>query len=106
MDELGIFPESNLEKTKALITHFDEKGFEYGLQILHKMRSAGIPSELFPETGKIKKQLTYADKKQIPFVIILGDNEIQEGKVSLKNLNSGTQETVSIDRAIEILINS
>jgi histidyl-tRNA synthetase len=106
MDELGIFPESNLDQTKVLITHFDEKGFEYGLQILSKLRSAGISSELFPETGKIKKQLTYADKKQIPFVIILGDNEIQEGKVSLKNLNSGTQETVSIDRAIEILINS
>jgi histidyl-tRNA synthetase len=106
MDELGIFPESNLDQTKVLITHFDEKGFEYGLQILSKLRSAGISSELFPETGKIKKQLTYADKKQIPFVIILGDNEIQDGKVSLKNLNSGTQETVSIDRAIEILINS
>jgi len=106
MDELGIFPESNLDKTKVLITHFDEKGFTYGLQILQKLRAEGISSELFPEIGKIKKQLTYADKKQIPFVIILGDNEIQQGSISLKNLNSGTQETVSIDRAIEILINS
>jgi len=103
MDELGIFPESNLDQTKVLITHFDEKGFEYGLQILFKLRSAGISSELFPETGKIKKQLTYADKKQIPFVIILGDNEILDGKVSLKNLNSGTQETLTIENAIEVL---
>ncbi|WP_113925308.1 histidine--tRNA ligase [Cognataquiflexum aquatile] len=106
MDELGIFPESNLDKTKVLITHFDDKGFEYGLQILQKLRSAGISSELFPETGKIKKQLTYADKKQIPFVIILGDNEIQQGNISLKNLNSGTQETVSLETTIEILINN
>lgn len=106
MDELGIFPESNLENTKVLITHFDQKGFDFGLKILQQLRSAGISSELFPETGKIKKQLTYADKKQIPFVIILGDIEIQDNKVSLKNLNSGTQETVGIEKAIEIMINS
>lgn len=103
MDELGIFPQSNLDNTKVLITHFDNNGFEYGLQILYKLRSAGISSELFPETGKIKKQLAYGDKKQIPFVIILGDNEIQVGEVSLKNLNSGTQESVSIEKAIKIL---
>jgi histidyl-tRNA synthetase len=103
MDELEIFPENNLDKTKVLITHFDEKGFDYGLQILQKLRSAGISSELFPETGKIKKQLTYADKKQIPFVIVLGDNEIQQSNISLKNLSSGLQETVSLEKAIEIL---
>lgn len=104
MDELGIFPETGLDKTKVLITHFDEKGFLYGLQILQKLRSKGISSELFPETGKIKKQLTYADKKEIPYVIVLGDNEIQQGNISLKNLNSGSQETVSLEKAIEILL--
>ena len=104
MDELGIFPETGLDKTKVLITHFDEKGFLYGLQILQKLRSKGISSELFPETGKIKKQLTYADKNEIPYVIVLGDNEIQQGNISLKNLNSGSQETVSLEKAIEILL--
>ena len=104
MDELGIFPETDLEKTKVLITHFDEKGFDYGLQVLQQLRSAGISSELFPEIGKIKKQLTYADKKQIPFVIVLGDNEILENNLSLKELSSGVQETLSIEKAIEILI--
>lgn len=104
MDELGIFPQTGLDKTKVLITHFDEKGFLYGLQILQKLRSKGISSELFPETGKIKKQLTYADKKEIPYVIVLGDNEIQQGNVSLKDLNSGSQETVSLEKAIEILL--
>ena len=104
MDELGISPQTGLDKTKVLITHFDEKGFLYGLQILQKLRSKGISSELFPETGKIKKQLTYADKKEIPYVIVLGDNEIQQGNISLKNLNSGSQETVSLEKAIEILL--
>ena len=104
MDELGISPQTGLDKTKVLITHFDEKGFLYGLQILQKLRSKGISSELFPETGKIKKQLTYADKKEIPYVIVLGDNEIQQGNVSLKDLNSGSQETVSLEKAIEILL--
>jgi len=101
MEELGIFPVENLDKTKVLITHFEEKGFAYGLTVLSKLRNNGIASELFPEIAKIKKQFTYADKKNIPFVIVLGDNEINSGLVSLKNLLTGQQDSMSLEEAIE-----
>ncbi|MFC0264678.1 histidine--tRNA ligase [Fontibacter flavus] len=101
MDELGLFPERNLDKTKVLITYFDQQGFTYGLKVLHKLREAGISSELYPDDAKIKKQFTYADKKQIPFVVILGDTEIAEEKVSLKDLQTGKQEILTIEGLIE-----
>lgn len=97
MDELGLFPEQHADQTKVLITYFDKNGFAYGLQILNRLRQAGIASELYPDEAKIKKQFAYADKKQIPFVLILGDNEIKENKVSLKNLISGQQEVLSVE---------
>lgn len=103
MEELDLFPESNMDQTKVLITYFDEKGFAYGLKVLSQLRSAGIFSELYPEQAKIKKQFTYADKKQIPFVMVLGDNEIKEGKVALKNLQTGNQEMMEVSAAIDLL---
>jgi histidyl-tRNA synthetase len=103
MDELGLFPSDSLEGTKTLICHFDQNGFEYGLSVLGKLRQAGISAELYPDTGKIKKQLDYANKKQIPFAMILGDDEISQKKVSLKDLGAGLQETLDISEAISRL---
>lgn len=103
MDELGLFPEENLGNTKVLITYFDQNGFTYGLKVLNRLREAGISSELYPDDAKIKKQFTYADKKQVPFVVILGDNEITEEKVSLKDLQTGKQEVLTIDDLVERL---
>ncbi|WP_373523307.1 histidine--tRNA ligase [Aquiflexum sp.] len=104
MDELGIFPVESLDKTKVLITHFDDKGFAYGLKILKTLRNRGVSSELFPEIAKIKKQFTYADKKGIPYVIVLGDTEINNGVVSLKNLATGQQESMELEAAIEKIL--
>jgi histidyl-tRNA synthetase len=101
MEELGIFPVESLDQTKVLITHFDKNGFEYGLKILNTLRNNGVSSELYPEIAKIKKQFIYADKKEIPFVIILGDNEINEGTLSLKNLKTGVQESMVLDELIK-----
>lgn len=103
MDELGLFPEENLDNTKVLITYFDQNGFTYGLKVLNRLREVGISSELYPDDAKIKKQFTYADKKQVPFVVILGDNEIAEEKVSLKDLQTGKQEVLTIDDLLERL---
>ncbi|WP_304517186.1 histidine--tRNA ligase [Cecembia rubra] len=100
MEELGLFPEQHADQTKVLITYFDKSGFDYGLRILNRLRQAGIASELYPDEAKIKKQFTYADKKQIPYVLILGDNEIKEKNVSLKNLISGEQEVLSVEEMI------
>lgn len=101
MDELGIFPEENLENTHVLLTHFDEKGFAYGLKVLSQLRHAGISAELYPDQAKIKKQFTYADKKQIPYVVILGDDEMASGKISLKELSSGQQETLDMEDLVK-----
>jgi histidyl-tRNA synthetase len=100
MDELGIFPEENFDISKVLITHFDEKGFEYGLKVLNKLRTNGVSSELFPEINKIKKQFSYADKKGIPYVIVLGEDEINKGLISLKNLATGQQDSMHLEEAI------
>ncbi|RZS96224.1 histidine--tRNA ligase [Cecembia calidifontis] len=100
MEELGLFPEQHADQTKVLITYFDKKGFDYGLKILNRLRQAGIASELYPDETKIKKQFTYADKKKVPYVVILGDNEIKEKNVSLKNLISGKQEVLNVEEMI------
>lgn len=104
MDELGIFPEENFDRTKVLITHFDEKGFKYGLKVLNKLRTNGVTSELFPEITKIKKQFSYADKKGIPYVIVLGDDEINKGMISLKNLATGQQDSMHLEEAIDKIV--
>lgn len=101
MEELEIFPVESFDPTKVLVTHFDRNGFEYGLKILNALRGQGIAAELYPEITKIKKQFIYADKKEIPFVIILGENEIKEGKLSLKNLKSGVQESIMLDELLK-----
>lgn len=103
MEELDIFPQGQFNETKVLITHFDEDGQKYGLMVLKALRENGISSEIYPDLSKIKKQFGYADKKQIPFVIILGADELATGKVSLKNLESGKQESLSLEEVLEQL---
>jgi histidyl-tRNA synthetase len=104
MEELSLFPESKFEGTKVLITFFDKNGKKEGLNILKTLRKEGISSEIYPDAAKIKKQFSYADKKQIPFVIILGSEEIASGKISLKNLATGKQEILSLEKAVEELL--
>jgi histidyl-tRNA synthetase len=104
MEELGLFPEENMEKTKVLITYFDKNGFDYGLKVLNQLRMAGVSSELYPDETKIKKQFTYADKKQIPYVVILGETEMQTNTVSLKDLHSGLQESLSVQDLIKKMV--
>ena len=100
LEELNLFPEKQLEGTKVLITYFDDEGRDYGLMVLNQLRSSLISAELYPDAAKIKKQFTYADKKQIPFVIILGSEEIEKKKVSLKNLLTGNQSSYTLEDAI------
>ncbi|MCH7410851.1 histidine--tRNA ligase [Belliella sp. DSM 111904] len=101
LEELDLFPKDQLEGTKVLVTYFDEEGVSYGLRVLAALRNSGVESELYPDLAKIKKQFTYADKKQIPYVIVLGSEEINSNKVSLKDLKTGEQTTLSIEEAIQ-----
>ncbi len=104
LEELGLFPAENLKSTHILLTHFDERGFRYALGILSKLRTAGIQAEIYPDQTKLKKQLEYATKKRIPFVGICGDQEIDDGVMALKNLESGIQESLSLSELIGRLI--
>lgn len=101
--ELGIFNEKERITTKVMIANFDEESEKYGFKILQQLRKAGISSELYPDSSRLKKQLNYADKKSIPYVILAGENEIKENNLTLKNMQSGTQEQLSLEELLTIL---
>jgi histidyl-tRNA synthetase len=91
MEELGLFPDLASEGTRLLLAHTDAEAFAYGLSLLGRWRALGIATELYPDTAKLKKQLDYADKKKIPFVLLIGSEEIQTGLLTLKDMRSGEQ---------------
>jgi histidyl-tRNA synthetase len=104
INELNLFPESVAASTKLLFVTFGEAEQNYCLPLLAKVRKAGINSEIYPDANaKMKKQMSYADDKKIPFVAIVGSDEMHNGMLSLKNMASGEQEKITIDSLIEKL---
>lgn len=104
LNELNVYPESVSASTKLLFVNFGEAEQNYCLPLLAKVRKAGINAEIYPDAGaKMKKQMGYADDKKIPFVVIVGTDEMQNGLLSLKNMASGEQEKITIDAIIEKL---
>jgi len=103
LEELVLFPDDSIQSTKILLTHFDHKAFVYALGLMKKFRAAGIKAELYPDLTKMKKQLDFASKKSIPFVGICGDSEIEGNLIAFKNLETGVQEAIPIEEAIERL---
>jgi histidyl-tRNA synthetase len=86
-----------------LFVSFGEKELMYCLTWLSALRAKGVNSEIYPEPAKMKKQMSYADNKRIPFVAIVGETEMNEGKVMLKNMKSGEQTLVSTEELFEAL---
>ncbi|WP_457287289.1 histidine--tRNA ligase [Pedobacter sp. UYP24] len=103
LQELGLFPESAIAGTTVLISNFDLAAEKYALPILLQLRNAGIAAELYPSSAKLKKQMAYADVKTIPYVMLIGSDEMQSGKLTLKNMKSGDQLQLSIAEIIELL---
>lgn len=104
LNELNLYPESVASSTKLLFVCFGDQELNYALPLLSKVRKAGINSEVYPEpTAKMKKQMGYADDKKIPFVVLIGSDEMQSGMLSLKNMSSGEQLKLSIDEIIRKL---
>lgn len=105
MNELNLFPESvnKPTATKVLFTNFGEKEEQFCLKLITELRANGINSELYPEAKKIQKQFEYADKKGIPFVCIVGSEEIEKGIFSLKDLSNGQQEKLNKQQLIDKL---
>ena len=106
MLEMNLFEQLQLNEstTKVLFVNFGNEEEKYSLSLLSKLRNAGINSEIYPDAAaKMKKQMSYADAKKIPFVVLIGAEEMQTGKLTLKNMLSGEQEKVEVDELIKRL---
>jgi histidyl-tRNA synthetase len=101
--ELDLFPESTSKGTKVLISNFDAAAEAYALPLLQQLRKAEIAAELYPSSAKLKKQMSYADDKNIPYVVLIGSDEMQSGLLTLKDMKSGIQEKLSIHEIIDML---
>ena len=100
LNQLDLYPKEAVNGTQLLFVNFGEKETEYSLPILFKAREAGIRAEIYPDSTKMKKQMSYANAKQIPFVAIVGENEINEGKVTLKNMTTGEQSLLTPEELV------
>ena len=103
LNTLDCYPKDAVVGTQLLFINFGEKETAYCLPILHQLRMRGIRAEIYPDAVKMKKQMSYANAKQIPFVALAGDNEIAEGKVTLKNMETGEQRLVCAEELVECL---
>jgi len=103
MEELNLFPEASLTSTQALIIHFDKPSMQYGLGVVNALRQAGIKTEIYPDQAKIKKQFTYADKKNITYTIIIGSEEMATNTLTFRNMQTGEEEKLQVEEIIEKL---
>ena len=103
LNALDLYPKEAVNATQVLFINFGEKETAYCLPIVRQAREAGIRAEIFPDKAKMKKQMSYANAKNIPFVVLAGENEIEQGKVTLKNMESGEQQLVSADELIAVI---
>jgi len=103
LNALDLYPKDSLNTTQVLFINFGEKETAYCLPIINKVRVEGIRAEIYPDSAKMKKQMSYANAKQIPFVVLAGDNEIAAGKVTLKNMETGEQQLVTPEELISAL---
>lgn len=94
LNQLELYPKKTVNETQLLFVNFGQQETNYILPILKKVRLSGIRAELYPDSAKMKKQMSYANAKAIPFVAIAGENEINEGKITLKNMETGKQEVI------------
>ena len=101
LNALDLYPKDSVTTTQLLFINFGEKETAYCLPIINKVRAQGIRAEIFPDAAKMKKQMSYANAKQIPFVALAGENEITEGKVTLKNMETGEQLMLTPDELID-----
>ena len=100
LNALDLYPKEAVNSTQVLFINFGETETAYCLPIVGKLRQAGIRSEIFPDKAKMKKQMSYANAKNIPFVVLAGENEMAVGKVTLKNMESGEQTLVTVEELI------
>ena len=103
LNQLDLYPKEAVNGTQLLFVNFGEAEAAYVLPVLAQVRAAGIRAEIYPDAAKMKKQMSYANAKMVPFVAIVGENEMKEGKVMLKNMTSGEQSLVTPDELVAVI---
>ena len=103
LNQLELYPKEAVNETQLLFINFGEQEAAFAMQTLLQVRDAGIRAELFPDATKMKKQMSYANAHSIPFVALIGENELAEGKITLKNMATGEQKLVTPNELIEEL---
>jgi histidyl-tRNA synthetase len=101
--ELNLWPTISKTSVNALVTIFNESFEDVSINVAKKLRASGVNTEIYPQSAKLEKQLKYADRKKIPYVVIIGEEEVSKGTVLVKNLETGQQTSVPIDEASSII---
>ena len=101
--KLDLYPKESLNATQLLFINFGEKETAYCLPIVSAAREQGIRTEIYPDAVKMKKQMSYANAKAIPFVALAGETEMAEGKITLKNMTTGEQSLVTPDELLKTI---
>lgn len=100
LNQLDLYPKDSVQGTKVLFVNFGDSEVDYILPIISRFRQEGIASEIYPDASKMKKQMSYADSNHIPYVAIIGEDEKNNQKITLKNMQTGVQELLSVDACI------
>ncbi|MBQ7824547.1 MAG: histidine--tRNA ligase [Bacteroidaceae bacterium] len=103
LNQLDLYPKDSLQTTQIMFVNFGKADEEYCIKCISQLRKEGIRTEIYPEAAKMKKQMGYADTKQIPYVALVGENEIQAEKITVKNMSNGEQSMLSLDQLIKLL---
>ena len=103
LNQLDLYPKEAVTGTRVLFVNFGDAEMAYSLPLLARLRAAGISAEIYPDNAKMKKQMAYANAKAVPFVAIVGENEMAEGKVMLKNMTTGEQRLLTGEELVEAL---
>ena len=103
LEEVQGFPDFSGVSTKILFVNFGEEEAKYCLQLVERIREDGINAELFPDAAKMKKQMGYADAKKIPFVALIGTEEMKNGEITVKNMSTGEQSKVTMEILLHMI---
>ena len=103
LDALDLYPKDSLQTTQVLFINFGNAETAYALPAVARLRQAGIRTEYYPDAAKMKKQMSYANAKQIPYVVLAGESEMAEGKFTLKNMATGEQQMLTVEEIIGII---
>ena len=103
LNQLDLYPKEAVTGTRVLFVNFGAAEMAYCLPLLARLRTAGVSAEIYPDSTKMKKQMAYANAKSVPFVAIVGENEMVEGKVMLKNMTTGEQNLLTAEELVQAL---